>query len=447
MRFNGTTKSVDAFLSQLGFTALPKPTIEQIARAVHLKFACAGTDTLYYTAAILGFHIPREVCRAVATSCHLCPHKTLHGPLESIRSEDIIAPDVTEYTLNEAERNILKKKMGVSVGVPAVVNDGVVTSTLPKQVFAQGVPAPVKRDFPIENGQEVTSEANELDHLLFGAKFAHEEDGVRLMGALEATENQEVLVFDYCHWGNNNVLVMKFEARGLYFLEKTERRTAEPVINLIKRVRTTLKSVVCDNAPEFLRVKSVCDELGVQFNPTHLGRPEVKGRQESAVKAAKLMLRWCVEAASRQMAELEFQGHHLVKTAQFMLNIRASPRRKLIPWHVAFRVRPRLDLQVFSPVRFIRTSKILVDESKADVVLYLGQSDPQTGLYCHPGSLKILRGHISKFRAPKVSVENYINMYDETLELGALSLTTRKLGSFDRKSDEWKEAIHEHAQK
>lgn len=80
VRFHGTTKTVDSFLSQLGFTAKPRPSLEEIAKAVHIKFACAGTDTLYCTTAILGFHIPREICRAVATSCHLCPHKTLHGP-------------------------------------------------------------------------------------------------------------------------------------------------------------------------------------------------------------------------------------------------------------------------------------------------------------------------------------------------------------------------------
>lgn len=103
IRFDGTTKRMESFLAQLGFTALPRPSLEDLARAVHLKFACAGTDTLFYQCAILGFHIPREVCRAIATSCHLCPHKTLHGPLESIRSEDIIAPSVVEATLNEEE--------------------------------------------------------------------------------------------------------------------------------------------------------------------------------------------------------------------------------------------------------------------------------------------------------------------------------------------------------
>lgn len=45
VRFNGTTKRIDSFLAQLGFTALPKPSLEEVARAVHLKFACAGTDT------------------------------------------------------------------------------------------------------------------------------------------------------------------------------------------------------------------------------------------------------------------------------------------------------------------------------------------------------------------------------------------------------------------
>lgn len=205
VRFNGTTKSVDSFLSQLGFTALPRPTIEQIARAVHIKFACAGTDTLYYQSAILGFHIPREICRAVSTSCHLCPHKTLHGPLETIRSEDIIAPDVTEATLNEAERAMLGNKVAVAAGIPSTAEGNAVTSSLPTQTLVQGVPVPTKRAVPAEDESEQSPEANELDYLLFGAKFSHEDDGNKRIGALEATENQEVLVFDYCHWGNNNV--------------------------------------------------------------------------------------------------------------------------------------------------------------------------------------------------------------------------------------------------
>lgn len=168
----------------------------------------------------------------------------------------------------------------------------------------RGVPAPAKRHMPDRELEEDQNEAAELDHLLFGSKFAHDDVGDRVkVGALQATENQDVLVFDYCHWGPNNVLVMKFEARGLYILERTPTRTADPVMNVLKRVRTSLKSVVCDNAPEFLKVRRLCDEVGIQFNPTHLGRPEVKGRQESAVKAAKLMLRWCVEAAKRQVPE------------------------------------------------------------------------------------------------------------------------------------------------
>lgn len=118
IRFNGATKSIDALLSQLGFTTIPKPSIEELARAMHLKFACAGTDTLYCQAAIMGFHIPREVCRAVSTSCHFCPHKTLHGPIETIRSEDILAPDVTEATLNDEELEELKRRNAVAEGMP-----------------------------------------------------------------------------------------------------------------------------------------------------------------------------------------------------------------------------------------------------------------------------------------------------------------------------------------
>lgn len=94
----------------------------------------------------------------------------------------------------------------------------------------------------------------------------------------------------------------------------------------------------------------------------------------------------------------------------------------------------------------MRSSKILIDESKTDIVLYLGQSDPQTGLYCHPGSLEIRRGHISKFRTAKVSVPNFIELYDEVLELGALSSSTRKLDTVDRRSPEWTEAIRHHAE-
>lgn len=77
-----------------------------------------------------------------------------------------------------------------------------------------------------------------------------------------------------------------------------------------------------------------------------------------------------METGKRQMTELEFQGHHLVKTAQYMLNIRASPSRRVIPWHISYRARPRLDLHVFTPARLVNTSKILIDEDKSEVVLY-----------------------------------------------------------------------------
>lgn len=61
--------------------------------------------------------------------------------------------------------------------------------------------------------------------------------------------------------------------------------------------------------------------------------------------------------------------------------------------------------------------------------------------------MKILRGHISKFRTAKVSVENFLALYDEDLQLGALSSSTRKLQTFDRRSQEWLDAIHDHAQR
>lgn len=52
VEFTETTKTIQSFLSQLGFTCHPKPSLEDVARAVHLKFACAGTDTLFFQCAI-----------------------------------------------------------------------------------------------------------------------------------------------------------------------------------------------------------------------------------------------------------------------------------------------------------------------------------------------------------------------------------------------------------
>lgn len=95
----------------------------------------------------------------------------------------------------------------------------------------------------------------------------------------------------------------------------------------------------------------------------------------------------------------------------------------------------------------MNTSKIQVDEDKSEVVLYLGQTDPQTGIFCRPGSLKIHRAHISKFRSAKISVENFIGLYDEELTLGALSSSTRKLVQFDRRTPEWVQAVRDHAER
>lgn len=303
----------------------------------------------------------------VASSCSICPSKSLHGPLVSIRSEDILAPDVTAATLNEHELRLLAERQnpeqrviveGTTDITPKQTEtvhkvEEVTTSktrspsvTAPAAVF--GVPAPVRR---LEPDPIDDADALALDSLLFGDKMAKSEDQVHFVGALQASESFDVLVLDYCHWGPNNVLVMKLEGRGIFFLEWTPNRTAEPVIKLLDRIHRSVRAVVCDNAPEFIKLRKVCEELGVEFNPTHLGREEVKGRQEAAVKAAKLMLKWCVDTGKRQMAELEFQGHHLVRTAQFMLNIRASPSRRVIPWHISYRVRPRLDLHVFTPAR------------------------------------------------------------------------------------------------
>lgn len=106
---------------------------------------------------------------------------------------------------------------------PTAVTQGI----SPFPAVMQGIPAPVKR--PIEIDPE-DDDIKALDDLLFGEKAAFDEDRNRVVGALNATESQDVLVFDYCHWGPVNVLVMKLEGRGLYFLQHTSKRTAEPVI-------------------------------------------------------------------------------------------------------------------------------------------------------------------------------------------------------------------------
>lgn len=42
---------------------------------------------------------------------------------------------------------------------------------------------------------------------------------------------------------------------------------------------------------------------------------------------------------------------------------------------------------------------------------------------------------------------NFIELYNDVLELGALSQSTRKLEGFDKRSPEWREAIKEHAER
>lgn len=76
VRLLGKRKSYEAFCWQLGFTSYPKTTRKDFVLALHLKFGCAGIDTLYYTISLLKYAISRSLITTVVNECNRCVSKT-----------------------------------------------------------------------------------------------------------------------------------------------------------------------------------------------------------------------------------------------------------------------------------------------------------------------------------------------------------------------------------
>lgn len=268
-RLIGRGKSLISICSQLGFKSRPPPSESYFIFACHLKFGCAGADTLCDTLALLGYAINRSKAQAILHDCNRCVSKTLHS------------------------------------GPPIVKNDFVTTKKsitpppkeLNTQVFSFKRPrAPSVTDSsvkPNKRTKDFDDEANKLGDLLFGA--------------VDMVYDADTLVFDHAVLKSSYLLCGKLEKRGLYFVDyTTNKNELQSVINVLTTFKSTITAVHCDNAKEFLSVKKKCDELGISFTTSSIGRDVAKGRQESVVKVVKLVYAHVVDRLSKSNSEFKW---------------------------------------------------------------------------------------------------------------------------------------------
>lgn len=110
---------------------------------------------------------------------------------------------------------------------------------------------------------------------------------------------KDVLVFDgaefptVSHRGNRTFLVAKLVKCGTYFVRPGGRSfAADQIIKIINALEIPIVACYSDRSRDFSRVQTYCLRKGIAYNPSHIGRDEYKGYQESAVSTAKAVMEW-----------------------------------------------------------------------------------------------------------------------------------------------------------
>lgn len=250
-RLLGSGKSLSSICSQLGFTSNPLPSERNFIFACHLKFNCAGSDTLCDTLAILGYSINRNVTQSVLHECSRCITKTFFsGPVR-------------------AQNDLVSAKPSLSPTLPSPLLNNVFLAKRPASKLSD------ETEFkPIKRTKEINKEAENLEGLLFGA--------------VDTIYDNDILVFDHAVLKSSYLLCGKLEKRGLYFVDyTTNKNELDTIVNALTSFKSVITAVHCDQAKEFNIVKSKCVEYGIDFNPSNVGRETSKGRQECVVKVVK----------------------------------------------------------------------------------------------------------------------------------------------------------------
>lgn len=264
---------------------------------------------------------------------------------------------------------------------------------------------------------------------------------------------QDVLVFDgaempvVSHRGNKFFMVAKLVRCGRYFVRPGGRsHTSDMLIRIITSLQIPVVSCYSDRSRDFSRVKTYCERNNISYNPSHFGRDEYKGHQESAVSHAKAVMEWFLcnwdhEDADRWWEMAAYAAEHV-------LNTRASPSRLLIPFHVCHNTRPRYDLFPLSAVTWVRGSKRMRVE-RTEPVVFLCQADATSAFVWRfvERPNEIASVHVSSLRSSKFNLLNIDAYLRPVVSINALSQSARPVTPAEKRTQEWKEAIVTHCNK
>lgn len=344
----GKSKSKKDFCSMMGFSDDPLPSDADLARMLHVKFACAGLHSIDLTCRILGYPIAFDTIRNAVSTCLRCPSSSTFSQVRTVTSE--------VYALES-----------VSPAKDVLVFDGA--------------------EFPVISER-----------------------------------------------GNRSFLVAKLIRCGRYFVRPGGRSTmSDTLIKIIRALNIPVVACYSDRSADFSRVTKYCENNNISYNPSHLGREEYKGHQESAVAHAKLVMEWFLHNWDLENPEQCWEM--CAYAAEHVLNTRASPSRYLIPFHVCHAARPRYDLFPLSVVTLVRDSKLLRPE-RTEQVVFLCQHDAQTCLVWRfvERRSEIALVHISSIRSAKFNSNNIDSFLKPIVGLNALSRSARPIRPHEKRT-------------
>lgn len=425
-RVVGIGKTYESTASMLGFLSAPKATAVDFTTAIHLKLGCAGIDTLCDTMAILGYSMSKPTVTSVVNNCSRCIAKTFfQGPVLNHNDPVDSKKEVGSKLLKAADPSLIAL-------VAPIKHRGVPTALLS---------APAKRP-----KVEESATADSLNSFLFGA--------------VDSVYDNEILVFDHAILKSSYLLCAKLERRGFYFVDVCQTKSdLDLITKILTTFKNTIKTVHCDKAREFLTIEKKCNELGIVFVSSPTGRDEFKGRHEATVKVVKTMFAQVIDRLATSNPEYAWHPKLSAVSTAFLLNTRASPARKSIPWFTTFEKRPRYDLHLFREVFVVQNTKIVPGVAKGERGIFIGQTNPTHGWYLPltgPSKLQAKEADISSFRQPKVSPEDYVLDYDRSISsfvyddakfFGALSSNARSLTFKEKRGNDWSYAVQDHCEK
>lgn len=247
--------------------------------------------------------------------------------------------------------------------------------------------------------------------------------------------------------GYRTFLVAKLVNCGRYYVLPTNRGNfAECLQRIVTSSQVRIVKCMSDRSRDFSRFKKYCEENNIEYVESLPGRDEFKGFQEGAVSQVKRVMEWF--SNNWDYERVEQCWDILCYCTEHVLNTRASVKRHLIPFHVVHGVRPRYDLTPLQVVSVVRGSKRLT-EDRTEPVIFLCQRDAQTAIVWRffRKAVSFEGVHVNSLRANKLSLQSIESSLKAVPQLNALSVTARNILPHERKTEAWRTAILEHANK